>query len=962
VFANLRFGPLFAALALGGATLVASGVAFAIGQATGRVTGSVIEAQTQAPVPGALVEISGGSGVHQKTTTSDDGTFEMGAVPPGTYDLVISYEGMKPIKRKVVVNPDSATPVNIVWSAETAQEETTVVQEERHLTNPDSPQTGQIYSVSRTNQLPMQRSYQSVATQIPGVTANGGNPNVKGGRSSNNRYLVNGLDLTDPVTNTFSANFQQDSLEAVQVTTGGFEAKYNALGAIVAVQTKRGTNQYHGSASAYWAPTWLVDYDTFGPQVYDGNKPWDYSAERPTQGLYQLNLNAQGPIFKDHLFFNAGIQYQRQNSVQPAGPPRFVQAPSRVFESIYLLGGLTLVPVDSHRIHTEFFGDPTTIDYENNDTSTANSTTPYSSAGRFQGGYRATVEWAWQASKRIATKVMFGFNQNTLNVGPQGLRGIADKDLTNGVPYDFNRPRHLNNDDGTAWFNTTSHGVTIRRRYQLDASVTGNFEAGGRHEAEFGVQTAFTEQRAATSFSGGTSGQDDTSGYGLTYSDRNGGPFTQGVCDYDPYVNPGALNGNYTGNGCFRRTFQRSYAGHESGTQFGVYIQDRFKPRKWLTILPGVRWDTGTVRADESEVAATAYGFGPRLSVLADVTNDSKTIFQVSYGRTTEMPTLQGVSSYDSARRNLSTVEQYNPNTRRFEFFQTQGGAQGTRLNYDHNPASSDEILLSGRREITTGVLARVDYTYRYMRRQFDSVEVNAIMDPTGTRTIGFVNGVPTRVTEYGFSPRSFARYSGVDFILETRTKGVELQGGYTLSQSWGTTATSFDDPRFEAFAHSYQPNIDVRHQIKSSTTVLLFDGFTVGLILNWRSGVARWASYPANESGFSIRRSPAGFDPGAYYNTGTGNPGQNGTYSDVRSWTEFRTPDQLTCNLMLTYDFYALLKQHLIVNLQINNVLALQTATDITADQGSPNSNQYGLAAQRQAFRTIQLGARYEF
>src|SRR5262249_4081689 len=158
--------------------------------------------------------------VRKKAQTIEDGTFEIGAVPPGTYDLVVTYEGMKPIKRRVVVNADQATPVSIVWSAEAAQEETTVVEEERHLTNPDPRQTGQIYSVDRANKMPVQRRYQDIASQIPGVTSNGGNPNVKGARTSSNRYLVNGLDLTDPVTNTFSANFQQDSLESVQVTTG----------------------------------------------------------------------------------------------------------------------------------------------------------------------------------------------------------------------------------------------------------------------------------------------------------------------------------------------------------------------------------------------------------------------------------------------------------------------------------------------------------------------------------------------------------------------------------------------------------------------------------------------------------------------------------------------------------------------------------------------------------------------
>lgn len=937
--------------------------AHAIGSSTGRVTGSVIEAQTQAPVPGANVVLSGGSGVKRNVQTQEDGTFEIGAVPPGDYDLVISYEGMKPIKRKVHVNPDAATPVNIVWSAETAQEETVVVQEERHLTNPDSPQTGTIVSMERANKLPLARQYQAVAQQVPGVTVAGGNPNVKGAKSSNNRYLVNGLDLTDPVTNTFSANFQQDALETVEVRTGGFEAKYNALGSIVSVQTRRGTNQVHGAASAYWAPTFLVDYQTYGAQIYDGNKAWDYSAERPVQGRYELNLTSQGPIIKDHLFYNAGIQYNRSNAAQPAGPPRFVQAPSRVFTSVYLTAGVTFVPVDAHRIHTEFFADPTSIDYENNSLSSANSSTPYSQAGRTQGGYRSTLEWAWQANKRVATKVLLGFAENALNVGPQGLRSIADSDLINGVKYDFRRPRHINQDDSTVWFNTASHNVTTRRRYQMDASVTANGELGGRHEAEFGVQTAFIEQRQTSTFSGGTSGPNDTSGYGVSYTDRGGGQLDKGLCDVDPAVNPGVVDGNYTGSGCFRRTFSRSYAAHESGNTFGVYIQDRFKPRKWLTILPGTRWDVGTVRATDSKVAITASGFGPRLSVMADLTNDQKTIAQISYGRMTELPSLGGVFSYDATRRNVSTVEQYDQASRRFQYFTTSGGTDGARLRFDRVAASADEILLSIRRELTKGVLARADYTYRYLRRQFEGEEVNAILDPTGTRTVGFRNGIPTRVTEYGFNPRSTAQYSGVDLILESRSENLELQGSYTLSQSWGTAGSgAFDNPRFDPYYHSYQAGVDTRHQIKTSTTYSFFEGFALGLIMNWRSGVAMTKTYSSAETGYDIRRAPVGYEPGAYYNTGTGNPYQNGTFSDIRSWTTFRTPDLFTVNLMLTYDFNKLIKQHVIANVQVTNVLALQTADAINTTEGSPNTNQFGLAGSRQGFRTVTLGARYEF
>jgi hypothetical protein len=951
----------FAAAAVAASLLFCAPVASAIGQATGRVTGHVIEGTSQAPVPGAGVLITGGTGVKKSVQTDENGNFELDAIPPGTYDLVLTYEGLKPFKRRVVVNPDAATPVNVVWTAEAAQEETTVVEEERHLTNPDSPQTGQIYARDTTDRLPLARAYQAISAQVPGATTSGGNPTVKGARSNNNRLLVNGLDITDPVTNQATASFQMDALDSVSLTTGGFEARYNALGAITSVQTRRGTNNFHGSAAVYWAPTELVDYDTFGSQVYDGSKPFDYSAQRPTQGRYEFNLNAQGPIIKDHLFFNAGIRYERSSSVQPAGPPRFVQAPSNVFESIYLLAGITYVPVQQHRIHLEIFADPTSADYDSNASASANSTNPYSQTGRFAGGKRGTLEWAWQASKHVTTKIMLGGNDSTIETGPQGLRGIAAGDLTNG-PYDFHRPNHLNQDDGTSWFNAGSHNTITRRRGQLDASVTATGEAAGHHEAEFGLQSSYSEQRSQLSYPGGTSGPNDITGYGVFYTDRQGGPLDTGLCDLDPRVNPTALSGNYTGKGCFRRTYSRSFAGHTNGNQLGVYLQDRYKPRPWLTVLPGIRYDTGTVRADDSNVAVTAGGFGPRMSVIADVTNDQKTIAQVSYGRMTEMPTLSGVTFYDQARRQRGVIESYNPTSRRFELQSTTGGLAGTRLNFGHTPATADEIMFSFRRELGKGLLGRVDYTYRYIRNQYEQSEINAIMDPTGTRTIGWVNGVPQRTTMFGYNPASTARYSGVDLIVEAKLKWIEMQASYTLSQSLGNTGSgAFENPRFAPYYESYQ-SVDTRHQIKTATTLMPFEGFTIGLILNYRSGGALLKGYSSNEQGYTIRRAPSGYEPGAYYNTGTANPYQLGTYSDVRSWTTFRTPDLFTTNLMFSYDFSKLIKQHVILNLAINNVLGLNTATGLNTTEGAPQNSQFGLVSTRTGFRSFTMGARYEF
>jgi hypothetical protein len=969
-----RFARLSASLRLSAGFAAASFVlvgyannAYAIGQAVGRITGTVTEAQTDAPVPGATIVVTGGSGVNKTTATGEDGTFELLDIPPGTYDLTLSYAGMKPLKRRVVVRQDAATPVLIKWSAEVAEAETTVVQEERHLTNPDSPGAGQIYSVERTNQLPIGRSYLSVSQQIPGVTVGGGNPNVKGAQSNNNRYVFNGLDITDPVTNTFSANFQQDAIETVQVATGGLEAKYNALGAVVSVQTRRGTNEFHGAASAYWQPSEFVDFNSFGSTVYDGGKPWDYSRIRPNQARYELNLTLQGPIVKDHLFFNAGVQYSDSSAVQPPGAPRNVQAPSRSFVNLYLLGGVTYVPTNDHRFHFEASGDPTSIAYSNNNNALgaagANNSVPQAQRNQQQGGYRLTGEWAWQASRRVETKLMVGYTESKLDVGPQGLKGIAEKDLYQGVKYDWNRAQHTNLDDTTYWWNDDSRSVSTRRRTQVDGSVTFNLEGAGKHEAELGVQSTFFNHKDE-GYNTGAFSPDSANGYGIRYNDRNGGPLDTGLCNVDPTLPAG------TGSraGCYERVFTRNYVGTQNGNTVGLYIQDRWKPSKWLTVLPGMRYDYGSVRVTDSDASMAGQGFGPRLSVIADVTGDQKTILQASYGRMTEMPFLLGVAQYDSDRRAFQHVERYDAASGTFKPYQNLGGAGAATFSNNRQAASVDEILLSARREVSEGTTVRLDYTYRNYTNMFTRTETNVLRDPTGTRTLGYVDPAnPQPVIQYGFNPNAYNRYSGFDFIAETKLKNFEFQGGYTLSWSWGpgynanNANTAFENPRFAEFYYSWQNAIDTRHAIKTATTYSI-GGFTLGLILNWRSGVAVRKLYNPNEVGYSIVRSPVGTEPGAYYNAGTGNPNQGGTYSDTRSWTEFRTPDLLTANVMVTYDFYELLKQHLKVNLQMDNLLGLTTPTSVATTEGAPNTNQFGLAGSRQGFRSFTMGVRYEF
>src|SRR5262245_23241649 len=101
-------------------SLCLPGVAWAVGEQAGRISGTVTEAASGAPVPGATVTVSGPKliGGPRTLTTADDGRYEAVELPAGRYDVEVSYSGVKPIKRRVIVRQGETAPLDIQWSPE----------------------------------------------------------------------------------------------------------------------------------------------------------------------------------------------------------------------------------------------------------------------------------------------------------------------------------------------------------------------------------------------------------------------------------------------------------------------------------------------------------------------------------------------------------------------------------------------------------------------------------------------------------------------------------------------------------------------------------------------------------------------------------------------------------------------------------------------------------------------------
>ena len=142
----------------------------------------------------------------------------------------------------------------------------------------ESGNQGSVLTKEFLQRIPAGRSYQAAAQLAAGVTG-GANPNIAGASSNENTYMVDGINITDPVTGTFSLNFNFDAIEQLQVLTSAYDPEYGQnLGGSINIVTDSGGNTlqfnlYSEYQNGVWGPkrdeVWAADGTQLAPTDFD---------------------------------------------------------------------------------------------------------------------------------------------------------------------------------------------------------------------------------------------------------------------------------------------------------------------------------------------------------------------------------------------------------------------------------------------------------------------------------------------------------------------------------------------------------------------------------------------------------------------------------------------------------------------------------------------------------------------
>lgn len=285
----------------------------AFGQGLTQVSGTVTD-PSGAAVSGATVEATNlDTNIKRTTKTDDSGIYTLPQLQPGNYRITVSASGFSSAtvdNLRLLVNTPATVPVRLEIGAVT---ETVSVSAETAQVNTVDATVGNSFGTKPVLQLPFEgRNVVGLLSLQPGVTYAGENMtgsyrggNVNGGKNDQANVTLDGVDVNDQQNRDPFTSVLRVTLDSVQefrvVTTNANADQGRSSGAQIALVTKSGTNEFHGSA--YW---FLRNKATNANYFFNNSA---VSPENPNGiPLTKLNRNvfgasAGGAILKNKLFY-----------------------------------------------------------------------------------------------------------------------------------------------------------------------------------------------------------------------------------------------------------------------------------------------------------------------------------------------------------------------------------------------------------------------------------------------------------------------------------------------------------------------------------------------------------------------------------------------------------------------------------------------------------------------------------
>jgi len=318
--------------------MVLSGMALFAQETTGGLQGTVKDASGAVVSRAHVVVHSSALAGDKALDTDSTGYYRFANLPPGGYSVEVSAKGFKTVKHAgLTVEVGHLPTVDVTLEVGTAAEvvevsgaapviDVTTNTNQTNLTSDTLLETPHGYSFQSVIQFaPMARAEPlggavgGTGGALPGSAGNGYSAGfmIGGAADSESSYLVEGQDTEDISGGASRAQVPFDFIQEVQVKSSGIEAAYGgALGGVINVVMKKGSNAYHGSFFGSYESDSL-DGSPNGTLRYDPTPSFNSQGEADVQTYVpkkdhfryaQPGFTVGGPIMKDRVWFFAGLE------------------------------------------------------------------------------------------------------------------------------------------------------------------------------------------------------------------------------------------------------------------------------------------------------------------------------------------------------------------------------------------------------------------------------------------------------------------------------------------------------------------------------------------------------------------------------------------------------------------------------------------------------------------------------
>jgi hypothetical protein len=774
---------------------------------SGAIFGRVVDRDTQKPLDGVTVVASGPQG-DQAVLTDAKGQYELRSLPIGDY-LVRFFRGAVAIEHSATVLMDQTVRVNARLASAPEAVQTIAVTQRAPAIDVGSTRVGTTLTHDFAVNVPNRLSLSDLIEKAPGAFLDPAGLSLSGGTGLENVYYLDGLNVTALRDGGLGINPLVPFLEEVEVVSAGYGAEYGrAMGGVVSMATKSGSNEWHGSAFSYLAPG-----------AFSGGQQRIVSRSTSLTGVtepdYTANIGVEvgGPIIKNKLFVWVGyspeiirnhlvqhadmfVEHVDPNTGQPDGTqanhpdgtPMTVPLYSRSYAdkatNHHYAGKLTWKLAPEQTFSLSLYGIYSQRDYMrganmdylagmSNEKTLTNDITARWTAAFFQRRWRLDATLGmhieqhssrspFQAAEQLSD-VNWANSPSLVQFNPNVAGQCVDNLATGFQPCPVQNYQ-------SGGYGSMRDIDAFRLAGQLKS--TNVFHAGGLHELKSGFDGEYVEYRDKVWNSGPDGGRasvwmypGDTTYFLSLFRLPEGMHLSQLSQDQ-----MSALLGAPSAGGYYQDAIQATTKQYNTA----LFLQESYSPVSNLTFNLGVRWETQTLQDYLGNTALSIYdNIAPRVGVIFEPTKEGRSKIFAHYGRYYESIPMtltdrgfagQGIVLSSGSGTSLANAQVVGPQSG--EMLTVEKGLKGSY---------SDEIEVGGQYEVLHDLVVGVTFIDRWLGRAIEDMPDPC--DPKGS------NG-PTFL---GNPPGATRTYQAVQFTANKRfARRWFFSGSYTLSRLYG--------------------------------------------------------------------------------------------------------------------------------------------------------------------------------